>query len=94
MPRCWPDQGESVGSCDVDICVPITNGTYTCPPACALPDLYAINRRLTLRGIQRVCSWKAIELGKEHRDSDRVVDMMPKDGAVTGAIGTFCGTPP
>lgn len=43
-------------------------------------------KRLTLRRIQQVCSWKVFELGKEYRDSDRVVDLVLKDGTVTGTI--------
>ena len=47
-------------------------------------------KRLTLRSIRQVCSWKAFESGKEYRDGGRVVDLALKAGTVTR---TVLGTP-
>ena len=43
-------------------------------------------KKLTLRSIRQVCSWKVFELAKEYRYSNRVVDLVLKDGTVTGTI--------
>ena len=44
-------------------------------------------KRLTLRAIRDVCSWKVFELGKEYRDQDRMADLaVQRDGTLTGTI--------
>ena len=44
-------------------------------------------KRLTLRAIRDICSWKVFELGKEYRDQDRVADLaVQRYGTLTGTI--------
>ena len=44
-------------------------------------------KRLTLRSIRDICSWKVFELGKAYRDQSRVADLaVRRDGTLTGTI--------
>ena len=44
-------------------------------------------KRLTLRAIRDICSWKVFERGKAYRDRDRVADLaIKRDGTLTGTI--------
>lgn len=44
-------------------------------------------KRLTLRRIQDICSWKVFELGKEYCDQNRVADLVVRqNGTLTGTI--------